>query len=478
MNIGNTLDNRYEIRDIKKGGLGIVYIAYDSEWKKLVAIKTFQNAGSFSQEIKNRFITEATNWINIGYHENIVLAHYYNTISNIPYLFMEFVNGYTLRTMVNKEYPLSALVAHAIEVCTALQHVYDKFKLIHRDIKPDNIFVTMERAEQFNIAKVTDFGLSKVLIPDSIIENPEVLVSLQKQSLYTTQSILGTLFYVSPEQILGDTNIDCRSDIYSFGIMLYELVTHRLPFYPDSNVNSTQNLLYKHLNTKPPEPIGLNSSIPHSLNKIILKCLEKKKEKRFDNYSVLIDELKKVYASIKSPNVTTSQDFFECQLQPIYSETVLLNNKACSYLALGNYPEAIVIFDKILKKAPNDIYALCNKANVLMRLERYDESISLLKKALKIDTSDAEIWGLLGIVYNRTGKHNNALECCNKALGLDAGNPQYIKDKAFVLKDLGRFDEAISLFKKVTEIKPDDSTARHELSVLYERDGQQKKQKD
>jgi tetratricopeptide (TPR) repeat protein len=322
---------------------------------------------------------------------------------------------------------------------------------------------------------VTDFGLSKVLIPENMIEEPEVLVSLQKQSLYATQGIIGTLFYVSPEQILGDTIIDCRSDIYSLGVMLYELVTHRLPFYPDPSADTLQNqtsLLFKHLKAKPLEPVDLNSKIPRSLNRIILKCLEKSKEKRFNNYEGLIDELRKVYRDIRNRDVVTSQDFFEVQITPLYSETALLNNRACSYLELGNYQEAVSVFDKILNVAPDDIHALCNKANALMRLGRCNESIPLLKQALRVDASDAETWALLGVVYNRTGNHDDALSCCDKALTLDSKNPQYIKDKAFVLKDLCRFDEATSLFRKVTEIKSSDFAAWHELALLYEREGQ------
>lgn len=391
--IGTLFDGRYEIRDIKKGGLGIVYLAYDREWKTILAIKTFQNFDISTSLAKERFIEESINWLKLGHHDNIVLAHFYKVIANIPYLFLEYIEGSTLRSLVGAGYPHSAIVAHSIEICKALDYAYTGFRIIHRDIKPDNVFLTREKGGEFNIAKVTDFGLSKVIITNDCFSRPESIPRVQKEIAQRTQGVLGTLLYVSPEQILNLKDIDHRSDIYSFGVMLFELTTGIPPFVPVTGlkgISPEMALLHQHLESTPRKPRRINPSTPRRLSNLILKCLEKKRERRFCDYDELIEELSRIYTHIKADSIKTSQDFREIVLVPEHSPLALMSNRACSLAEMGKNEEAIVIFDQILKRDPNNKLTLCNKASSLYQLDRNDEAIAIYKRALEIDESDPE----------------------------------------------------------------------------------------
>ena len=166
---------------------------------------------------------------------------------------MEFVEGKTLDTYLHKErkFKISEVVNIAKQICRALAYAH-KNNVVHRDIKPANIIVNKE-----GVIKIMDFGIAKVL--EDISKD--------------LTSVSGTPLYMSPEQILGK-DVDFQTDIYSFGVTMYELVTGRSPF-----VNG--DIYYHHLHTKPVSPKELNASVPDKLSKIILKCLEKDKAQRY-----------------------------------------------------------------------------------------------------------------------------------------------------------------------------------------------------
>jgi serine/threonine protein kinase/Tfp pilus assembly protein PilF len=471
MKIGTLFDARYEIRNVKKGGLGVVYIAFDQEWKEMIAIKTFQNLDVTSSAVKERFIRESTNWINLGHHDNIALAHYYKIVANVPYLFLEYVDGPSFRSIVGTNYPLSAIIAHSIEICKALSYAYNNFRIIHRDIKPDNVFLVRERAGEFNLAKVTDFGLSKVVIPSDFFAGFESALRIQRGALDRTQGVLGTLPYVSPEQILAAEDIDHRSDIYSFGAMLYELTTGSPPFLGIGDVEPEIALLQQHLKHAPVPPRIANSSIPKPLNKLILKCLEKKREHRFSNYQELIDQLSRIYDQIKTDEVKTSQDFHEIVVVPEHSPHALLLNRACSYAEMGNHKEAIALFDQILEKHPHDKVTLCNKGLSLSVMGQIEGAIAVYKEALDVDPSDAETWAMLGVAFKKTQRYDEACVCYDNAIRLAPQSSQYLKDKGQLMNDLAQFEDAIGLFKRATEVSPKDYEAWHELALTSNRLG-------
>ncbi|ODS32051.1 MAG: serine/threonine protein kinase [Candidatus Scalindua rubra] len=280
--IGERIANRYQIFKIIEGGMGVLYFCYDREAKEPVAIKTFKERGILDLNIIELFRSEALTWVRLGKHKNIVQAKYVVDIGKKTYIFLEYIVSETeptLRTLLRKgRLELDYTLNLAIQFCDGMIYATKVIPgLIHRDIKPENILVTQD-----GVLKITDFGLTKVFFDLST----------------EIGSIVGTIPYMSPEQCLGLKVFDIRSDIYSFGIVIYEMLAGRHPF----NATSKLEFLYHHIVTNPTEVKVLNPSLSRDINDIVMKCLRKKPEERFQNFT----ELKKTLLNFYSGKIIES----------------------------------------------------------------------------------------------------------------------------------------------------------------------------
>lgn len=267
---GIILGGRYELLEkIGEGGMSEVYKAKCNKLNRFVAVKILKKQFADNEEIAQKFKREATAIANLS-DANIVNILDVGTQEDIDYIVMEYVSGKTLKQLINYSGKLSynTAIKIALQIAKALDCAH-RNNIIHRDIKPQNILVT-EAGE----VKVTDFGIAK---------------STDSQTITNTTSIIGSAHYLSPEQAKG-TYIDFRSDIYSFGIVLYEMVTGRLPFEGDSPVT----VALKHLQEEPVPPKNINTAIPDSLNKLILKAIQKEPIKRYQNAKEIIQDLQKI----------------------------------------------------------------------------------------------------------------------------------------------------------------------------------------
>ena len=267
---GIVLGGRYELLEkIGEGGMSEVYKAKCNKLNRFVAVKILKKQFADNKDIAQKFKREATAIANLS-DANIVNILDVGTQDDIDYIVMELVTGKTLKELINYSGKLTynTAIKIALQIAKALDCAH-RNNIIHRDIKPQNILVT-ENGE----VKVTDFGIAK---------------STDSQTITNTTSIIGSAHYLSPEQAKG-TYIDFRSDIYSFGIVLYEMVTGRLPFEGDSPVT----VALKHLQEEPVPPKNINSAIPDSLNKLILKAVEKEPIKRYQNAKEMIQDLQKI----------------------------------------------------------------------------------------------------------------------------------------------------------------------------------------
>ena len=267
---GIILGGRYELLEkIGEGGMSEVYKAKCNKLNRFVAVKILKKQFADNKDIAEKFKREATSIANLS-DTNIVNILDVGTQEDIDYIVMEYVSGKTLKEFINYNGKLSytTTIKIALQIAKALDCAH-KNNIIHRDIKPQNILLN-ESGE----VKVTDFGIAK---------------SIDSQTITNTTSIIGSAHYLSPEQAKG-TYIDFRTDIYSFGIMLYEMVTGRLPFEGESPVT----VALKHLQEEPVPPKNINSSIPDSLNKFILKAIEKEPIKRYQSAKEMIQDLQKI----------------------------------------------------------------------------------------------------------------------------------------------------------------------------------------
>ncbi|MGP1608633.1 MAG: Stk1 family PASTA domain-containing Ser/Thr kinase [Clostridium sp.] len=273
---GKMLENRYEILEkIGIGGMATVYRAKCHVLNREVAIKVLKDEFTTDSEFIKRFNAEAQAAASI-IHPNIVSVYDVGVRNNLYYIVMELIKGKTLKEIINESGKLSWKwsVGIAKQMALALDTAH-KNGIIHRDIKPHNIIITED-----GIAKVTDFGIAK---------------AVTNATITAYGNTIGSVHYFSPEHAKGAAT-DAKSDIYSLGIVLYEMVTGRVPFDADTPVS----VALKQVQEKPIEPININPDIPEGLNYIILKAMEKDKDERYDKAIDLLEDLELL---IKNPDI-------------------------------------------------------------------------------------------------------------------------------------------------------------------------------
>src|SRR2546422_129253 len=281
---------RYEIRaHIAAGGMGEVYLAEDAGLHRKVALKVLPSEVAAHPDRMRRFKQEATAAAALN-HPNIAHIYEIGESDGSHFIAMEFVDGFTLRYLIHeKQTDLAKLLRH-------LQHVADGLAkahaagIIHRDLKPDNIMVTRD-----GHAKILDFGLAKLIEPQHISQTSPQGISEVATAILQQHSkpgvVLGTVGYMSPEQAQGRVNeIDHRSDIFSFGCILYEAITRRKAFGGTDAIDSLNKI-----NREQPTPItNLNPDVPYDLQRIVRRCLAKDPDERYQTIKDVAIEIKEV----------------------------------------------------------------------------------------------------------------------------------------------------------------------------------------
>ncbi|MBR2520629.1 MAG: Stk1 family PASTA domain-containing Ser/Thr kinase [Oscillospiraceae bacterium] len=278
--IGKMLDNRYEILEvIGTGGMAMVYKARCHRLNRLVAVKILKDEYLQDDDFRMRFHAESQAVAMLS-HPNIVSVYDVSKSSQIEYIVMELIDGMSLKEYMQKKGALSWREAlHFItQIMRALEHAHSR-GIIHRDIKPHNVMTLRDGS-----VKVTDFGIAHLTNAPSTL----------------TQEALGSVHYISPEQAKGG-KLDCRTDIYSAGVVLYEMLTGRLPFDGDSPVA----VALQHINTVPPRPREIDPSIPEGLEEITLKAMNCDMEKRYSSATEMLESLEEFR---KDPDISFNYD--------------------------------------------------------------------------------------------------------------------------------------------------------------------------
>lgn len=278
---GRILGNRYEIIEkVGNGGMATVYKATDIVLKRYVAVKVLRDEFTTDEEFIKRFETEAQSAARLV-HPNIVSIFDVGVDNGIYYIVMELIQGKTLKEIIIEErgpLPWKWSVNVAIQIALALEMAH-KNNIVHRDIKPHNIIITED-----GVAKVTDFGIAK---------------AVSNSTITAFGTTIGSVHYFSPEHARGGFT-DAKSDIYSLGVVMYEMVTGKVPFDADTPVS----VALKHMQEDPIPPIEENHNLPKSINKIILKALKKDAMLRYQTSTEILQDLR---TALKNP----SGDFVE-----------------------------------------------------------------------------------------------------------------------------------------------------------------------
>lgn len=266
--VGDVLLGRYVVVQQNQGCFSTDYIVFDRQQQKLSRIKTVHRPA-----LIDRFLQTAQLWLNIPFHKNVIAAYSLEELDHRSHLFLEYVNGQDLRRLMTGETKLDIpkILEITIQICEGMEHL-GTMGLAHRDLKPENIIVGDD-----GIVRIGDLKIIRVVTDQNVSDN-------------SRGEICGTPPYMSPEQWEGSASTDNRSDIYSFGVLLFEMVCGSRPFAGAKFAD-----FYKgHKGEIPVEPITLRSECPRALNDLIVKCLQKKPEDRYQSFGAIKMDLVKI----------------------------------------------------------------------------------------------------------------------------------------------------------------------------------------
>src|SRR5574344_1040463 len=265
---GQKVNDRYQIvKTLGEGGMANVYLAYDTILNRNVAVKILRGEFENDEKFIRRFQREALSASNLS-HPNIVEMYDFGEDHGQNYIVMEYVDGKTLKQLIKKRGKLtvSEVIDIMMQLTDGMAHAHDSY-IIHRDIKPQNIMILAN-----GMIKITDFG---------------VATALNSTQLTQTNSVMGTVHYLPPEQAQGKGST-IRSDIYSMGIMMYELLTGLVPYKGDTAVE----IALKHLKEPLPSVRKFNASIPQSIENVIIKATAKNPKNRYTDARAMHEDIK------------------------------------------------------------------------------------------------------------------------------------------------------------------------------------------
>lgn len=458
---GDFIGQQYRILEILgKGGFGIVYLVYSMESGNFYAMKTFLDEFVTDPEVRKRFHQEASIWVELGCHPYLVRANFVEEISGRLYIGMEYVvpnqegvnslEGYLRRRTPD---PAQSL-RWAIQICLGMEYAFSRGVRAHRDLKPANIMIGQDK-----IAKVTDFGLAGV-VADKLemhVVSLDPRIATPGVSVHTIAGAgFGTPTHMAPEQFDNAAGCDERSDIYSFGVMLYQMVAGRLPFFANGQDNFWHAMSKLHHEASLPR-------LDSPLFDILQRCLEKIPERRYQTFQDVRNDLALLLQSRYGEEI----------IPPplVEREAWEWINKAFCHSNLGQHQAALECCDQALARNPRNAQAWNNKGGTLQQLDRRQDALRCFDQSMELDPGNALTWANKSTCLDSLGHHDDATRCLDKALELDPNNASIIYNKGVRLIDLGQIDEAISFFDRALLLDPQHVNAWVDKGSCFDRLG-------
>ena len=381
--IGRRLDGRYEIKEIiGVGGMAYVYKAYDTIDDRVVAVKILKDEYLANEEFTRRFKNESKA-IAILSHPNIVKVYDVSFGERLQYIVMEYIDGITLKEYIDQQRDIKwkEAVHFTVQILRALQHAHDK-GIVHRDIKPQNIMLLPD-----GTIKVTDFGIARFSRQDI-------------RATSATDKAIGSVHYISPEQARGEIT-DEKADIYSVGVMLYEMLTGRLPFEADNAVS----VAIMQLQSEPKLPRQINPAIPEGLEEITIKAMQKDPSKRYQTAAEMlydIDEFK------RNPSIHFEYKYFVDETPTKFVEAITRVKGETSPVETGEL-EPVEEEEEEERKGPPVIPILLAIAGAFVLVAIIFVVIVVVNKVISPDTGTKEevvVPLFIGMNYNEDIANN------------------------------------------------------------------------
>ncbi len=437
----NTLGQYKIVREIGKGGMGVIYKALNPANQKSVAIKVLPPM-MVDRVTVERFHREVQAMVKLK-HPNMIEVYESSMEHGKHFIVMEFIDGENLKNMIKAKGPLpiATCLKIAVQVADALAHMHQS-GMIHRDIKPANIMIMPDGR-----VKLMDYGLVKILGMTS--------VTIEGASL-------GTVEYMSPEQITGE-GVDARTDIYSLGITIYEMVTGRLPFKGET----IQEVLRKHQSETPPSARQIRPSVPMELELTINKTIAKNAKDRYSTAEILKNDLQKILGTVSGELSTSTVEIKPSQhkpARPTSTEKVVLIPEKKHVVGLAKESSSVPwgkIFIFIILLATSYVYR--DKIKIAFNKVPWKKVAVFPGQKDLVSETNASLMNLeeaekrfaQGKIYSQQGLLDKAVEEFEAAIQLRMGQPAYYKELATTYERQAEFKKAIKVWEEL--LKFDDN---------------------
>jgi eukaryotic-like serine/threonine-protein kinase len=462
--VGDLVEQRYDIESVRRGYMGVVYIAYDRQRRQRVVLKTFQNKYLWDEEAIARFNAEVELWMRLGSHPNIVRALDLRTFLGKPHVVAEYVHGGPLRALIGHLKPQET-IDYAIQVCWGMQYAVGQAALMHRDLKPDNILVTLDGQ-----VKVTDFGLSRVLPTWQWAEHlrDRGSVAMRMRAVTSSEALDGTLPYMAPELFDGTGTPGAWTDIYAFGVTLYEMLTGKLPF--DSMRD--ESLIRMHLRTAPKDPRQLKPGVHPNAARIVLRCLAKRPLDRYQRFTEVEHDLQELRKELIG-------GYYEVEWpEDNREECERWHERGLAHMKLGEHSDALRCFRYACELDRNRADCWLNQARAHLKLWQYHEALMAVEEGLRRAVSRNEYGQLYGVraeVYGTMGMPDRAMAAVDQGLSYTPSAPHLWIAKGQLLQGVGRLREAQEAVERALGFDKLDSEAHRLLGDLLREQGRHRR---
>ncbi len=496
---GEFIGQKYEVyKVLGAGGFGVVYHVYSHETSAVYALKTFRDEYMLDKQTREMFKKEAQVLVDMDSHPYLVEDYFVDEVAGRLYIAMEYVapddGGLnTLEGYLESSPPDLALsLRWAVQFCRGIEFVYSQGIKSHRDIKPPNIMITQQK----NV-KISDFGLAGILDHIQVITGSNAPVDASRAAAGQTMkgASFGTPTHMPPEQFKSAAGCDERSDIYSFGVVLYQMASKgALPFMAPLTGNTPDDLNrfwaeMRSLHETAPVP-----KVETPLFPVIEKCLAKKPEARYQSFAVLRPELEKMLKDITGEVVTppareemnaaewlnkglslknlgrldeAAACYDKCiEMKPsVATVSIAWSNKGNCHLLRGRYDTALKCYEQALKGDPRNEKAWCNKGYAMNELGRLKEALECYDKSLEISPNLSLAWGNKAKTYLSLKDYEKCVICSDSAIRFDPRNEAAWVNKGAAYYAMDKLNDALLCYTKALEIDPNQDTALYNAGL-------------